>query len=131
MGTAEIYRDIESLAEVKDSLIVSLELAGAQFFMPLFVVLNDGVELTDTLIKKISTTLAQQCSPRHVPDYVYCIDDEVPYTRTGKKLEVPVKKLLMGIAADKALNKGAITNPVAVNFFIELAADLHSAKISS
>ena len=82
--------------------------------------LHDGLELTDALEKKIATTLSRQCSPRHVPDRVYTIE-EVPYTLTGKKLEVPVKKLLLGIAADKALNRGAIANPLSMNFFIDLA----------
>jgi acetoacetyl-CoA synthetase len=125
IGTAEIYRAIESLDEIKDSLIVGLELSGARFFMPLFVVLQEGHELTDDLIKKIATTLARQCSPRHVPDKVYTIE-EVPYTLTGKKLEVPVKKLLLGIAADKALNRGAIANPAAMDFFIDFAGRLQS-----
>jgi acetoacetyl-CoA synthetase len=125
IGTAEIYRAIESLPEIKDSLIVSLELSGARFFMPLFVVLHEGHELTGVLEKKIATTLSQQCSPRHVPDRVYSIE-EVPYTLTGKKLEVPVKKLLLGISADKALNKGAIANPLAMNYFIDLAGTIRS-----
>jgi len=125
IGTAEIYRAVESLPQVKDSLIVSLELPGARFFMPLFVVLHDGFELTDSLVGQIAATLAQQCSPRHVPDKVYTIE-EVPYTLTGKKLEVPVKKLLLGVAADKALNNAAIANPLAMNFFIDMAANLQS-----
>jgi acetoacetyl-CoA synthetase len=125
IGTAEIYRAVESLAEVKDSLIVSLELPGARFFMPLFVVLEDGIELNDDLIKKMATTLAQQCSPRHVPDKVYSIA-EVPYTLTGKKLEVPVKKLLLGIAPEKALNRGAIVNPLAMDYFVDLAGQLQT-----
>ena len=93
--------------------------------MPLFVVLHEGHELTGDLEKKIATTLSQQCSPRHVPDRVYSIE-EVPYTLTGKKLEVPVKKLLLGISADKALNKGAIANPLAMNYFIDLAGTIRS-----
>jgi acetoacetyl-CoA synthetase len=124
-GTAEIYRAVESLVEIEDSLIISLELRGARFFMPLFVVLQDDLALTDELVNKIAATLKEQCSPRHVPDKVYAID-EVPYTLTGKKLEVPVKKLLMGVAADKALNKGAIANPLAMDYFINLAGELQS-----
>ena len=86
---------------------------------------NRAGELTGVLEKKIATTLSQQCSPRHVPDRVYSIE-EVPYTLTGKKLEVPVKKLLLGISADKALNKGAIANPLAMNYFIDLAGTIRS-----
>jgi len=120
IGTAEIYRAVESLNEINDSLIISLELPGAHFLMPLFVVLEEGVELDDVLKKKLSSTLAEQCSPRHVPDRIYAIT-EVPYTLTGKKLEVPVKKLLLGGSPDKVLNKGAIANPGTLEFFIELA----------
>ena len=123
IGTAEIYRAIESLPQIKDSLIVSLELPGARFYMPLFIVLQEGYELTDDLISETRRTLSQQCSPRHVPDKVYVID-EVPYTLTGKKMEVPIKKLLLGVAAEKALNKGAIANPLAMNYFMELAGQL-------
>ena len=123
IGTAEIYRAIESLPQIKDSLIVSLELPGARFYMPLFIVLQEGYELTDDLISETRRTLSQQCSPRHVPDKVYVID-EVPYTLTGKKMEVPIKKLLLGVAAEKALNKGAIANPLAMNYFVELAGQL-------
>lgn len=127
IGTAEIYRVIESLEEVQDSLIVSVELPGARFFMPLFLVLAEGVELTDGLQKRIAAQLSSECSPRHVPDRCYRID-EVPYTLTGKKLEVPVKKLLLGVPADKALNKGAVANVQAMDFFIELAASLQDGR---
>lgn len=129
MGTAEIYRALDSIADIKDSLVVSLELSGARFFMPLFIVLEEGAVLDDELLASIKSNLSQQCSPRHVPDEVYVID-EVPYTRTGKKLEVPVKKLLMGVAVDKALNKGAVANIAAMDFFISLADDLIASDYS-
>jgi acetoacetyl-CoA synthetase len=126
IGTAEIYRVIESLDEVKDSLIISVELPGANFYMPLFLVLADGVELSDELTKRIVKKLSSECSPRHVPDEVHTIE-EVPYTLTGKKLEVPVKKLLLGVPADKALNKGAVANIAAMDFFIEFARSLQES----
>jgi acetoacetyl-CoA synthetase len=128
IGTAEIYRCVESISNIKDSLIVSLELPGARFFMPLFVVLNEGEELSELLRSRIKKTLAQHCSPRHVPDEIYAID-EVPYTLTGKKLEVPVKKLLIGLAADKAMNKGAILNPQAMEAFVEIAGELQKTYL--
>jgi acetoacetyl-CoA synthetase len=120
IGTAEIYRALDTIADIKDSVIVSIELPGAQFFMPLFLVLQEGCELNDRLLGEIRDTLSSQCSPRHVPDEVYTID-EVPYTLTGKKLEVPVKKLLIGIPPEKALNRGAMANPDAMDFFIGFA----------
>jgi acetoacetyl-CoA synthetase len=128
IGTAEIYRVIESLEEVQDSLIVSVELPGARFFMPLFLVLAEGVELNDELQQRIAAQLSMECSPRHVPDEYYRID-EVPYTLTGKKLEVPVKKLLLGVPVDKALNRGAVANVEAINFFVELAATLQGKRV--
>jgi len=123
IGTAEIYRALASIEDIEDSLVVSLELPGARFFMPLFVVLRDGCELTDAVRRAIATTLSRECSPRHVPDKVYAVTD-IPYTLTGKKLEVPVKKLLMGVPADKALNRGASANPQAMDFFIAFAGSL-------
>ncbi len=123
IGTAEIYRAVESIEGIEDSLIVNVELPDAQFFMPLFVVTQEGVELDEPLIKKIAATLSSQCSPRHVPDKVYAIR-EVPYTLTGKKLEVPVKKLFLGSPVDKALNPGVLANPQSMEFFIDFARDL-------
>ncbi len=120
IGTAEIYRAVESLAEIEDSLVVSLELSGARFYMPLFVVLSEGAMLDDKLLGKIRDTLSAQCSPRHVPDEVHVID-AVPYTLTGKKLEVPVKKLLLGIGRDRAVNTGAVANPAAMDYFAAFA----------
>lgn len=126
IGTAEIYRTIEALDEIKDSLIINVELAKAKFFMPLFVVLNDGYALDEALNRKIAKNLAEQCSPRHIPDAVYQID-AVPYTLTGKKLEVPIKKLLMGIAQEKALNRGAIANLASLAFFTRFAKQFLSS----
>ena len=123
IGTAEIYRAVESIEGIEDSLIVNIELPDAQSFMPLFVVMQESVELDEPLIKKIAATLASQCSPRHVPDKVYAIR-EVPYTLTGKKLEVPVKKLFLGTPVDKALNPGVMANPQSMEFFIDFARDL-------
>lgn len=120
IGTAEIYRALDAITDIEDSMIVSVELPGAQFYMPLFVVLREGSRLDDDLLGRIRATLSSQCSPRHVPDEVIAVD-EVPYTLTGKKLEVPVKKMLMGIAPDKALNRGAMANPQAMDYFIDFA----------
>ncbi len=122
IGTAEIYRAMDTVEGIEDSMIVSVELPGAQFYMPLFVVLQERTALNKHLLTRIRSTLSSQCSPRHVPDEVIEID-AVPYTLTGKKLEVPVKKLLMGIPAEKALNRGAMANPQAMDFFIDFAAN--------
>ncbi len=117
IGTAEIYRSIAGIAEVEDSIIVNLELSGGRFFMPLFVKLQPGVTLTDEIKKKINAKLRTDYSPRHVPDEIYQIDD-VPYTLTGKKMEVPVRKILLGFPLEKSANKDAMSNPHSLDYFI-------------
>lgn len=117
IGTAEIYRALHQVKEIKDSLIVNLELEEGQHYMPLFIVLNEGKELNEGLVKKIKTTLRTQYTPRHVPDEIIAVPD-IPYTISGKKLEAPVKKILLGIEVDEAANKGAMRNPEALDFFV-------------
>src|SRR6266849_3039426 len=101
IGTSEIYRIIESLPEVLDSLVVGVELPHGRYYMPLFVVLREGVELDDALKAKINGKLRTTISPYHVPDEILTIP-EVPRTLNGKKLEVPIKKLLMGVPIEKS-----------------------------
>ncbi len=117
IGTSELYRALDKLEEVKDALVVCIELPGGDFFMPMFLQLAQGYELTDELQKKISAALRNDCSPRHVPDQYYVID-EVPYTLTGKKLEVPVRKLLLGWPLEKAASPDAMKNPKSLDFFL-------------
>jgi acetoacetyl-CoA synthetase len=116
IGTAEIYRALDAIIEIKDSLIVNLELPNGEHFMPLFVQLAKGALLDEVLKKRIAQTLRSTYSPRHVPDEVIEIQD-IPYTISGKKLETPVKKILMGIPIEKAANKGAMRNPASLDFF--------------
>ena len=120
IGTAEIYRAIDMVAEVKDSLIVNLELEGGKHFMPLFVIMNDGFELDENVVNKIKTTLKKEYSPRHVPDEIIEVVD-LPYTISGKKMEAPVKKILLGFDLKKAINIDSMRNPESVEFFIEFA----------
>ena len=122
IGTAEIYRTVEQVAEVADSLIVCCETGDGGFFMPLFLRLKTGVRLDEALVKKIAKRLREDCSPRHVPDQMYQIQ-EVPYTLTGKKMEVPVRKLLMGWDVEKAASRDAMTNPASLDYFIRFAAE--------
>lgn len=117
IGTAEIYRVVEALAEVEDSLIVNLSLSEGKFLMPLFVKLKEGLTLDETLKKKICAALKTEYSPRHVPDKVIQIDD-VPYTLTNKKLEVPVRKILTGASVEKSANIDAMANPSSIQFFV-------------
>jgi len=117
IGTSELYRALDKLEEVKDALVVCIELPGGDFFMPMFLQLVTGHELNEQLQKKISVALRSDCSPRHVPDQYYAID-EVPYTLTGKKLEVPVRKLLLGWPLEKAASPDAMKNPQSLEFFL-------------
>lgn len=116
IGTAEIYRIVDELPEIEDSLIVNLELPGGRHYMPLFVKLRPGVMLSDPLVRAIGEALRAKGSPRHVPDEVIEVPD-IPYTISGKKMEAPVKKILLGMATDKTLKRDAMRNPEALVFF--------------
>ena len=120
IGTAEIYRSLSALEEIEDAIIVNLDLPDGGFFMPLFVKLHAGRRLDDATCERIRTQLRRDYSPRHVPDKIYQID-AIPVTLTGKKLEVPVRRILMGLPAEQAANRSALANPSALDYFIEFA----------
>jgi acetoacetyl-CoA synthetase len=120
MGTSEIYRAVLSLDEITDALVVDVPREGTDGWMPLFVVLREGAELDDDLTKQIAKRIREDCSPRHVPNEVHAID-EVPRTLSGKVLEVPVKKILMGQPADKAASRDSLSNPKALDYFVDFA----------
>ncbi len=126
MGTAELYRAVEALPEVLDSLVVDLEYLGRDSWMGLFVVLRDGHALDDTLTKRINGEIRGALSARHVPNAVYAIAS-VPRTLSGKKLELPVKKLLMGQPLDRVVNRDAMANPDSMDWFVALAAERNAA----
>ncbi len=119
MGTSELYRAVEALPEVIDSLVVDLEYLGRESWMPLFVVLREGHTLDDTLIAHIKAEVRLALSPRHVPNDVYAIAS-VPRTLSGKKLELPVKKLLMGQPLAAVVNLDAMANPESMDWFVAL-----------
>lgn len=118
MGSSEIYRVVEDTPEVLDSLIIGIERPGGNYFMPLFVVLRPGIELDDALKGRIRERLRTSLSPHHVPDEIYAIP-EVPRTLSGKKLEVPVKKIFMGVPVEKAISVDAMSNPQVLPYFVE------------
>jgi acetoacetyl-CoA synthetase len=122
MGTSEIYRAVLALDAVVDALVVDVPRQGTDGWMPLFVVLRDDSELTDDLQGEIRRRIREDCSPRHVPDEIRRIA-EVPRTLSGKALEVPVKRILMGTDVDKAASRESLANPEALDYFVELAAD--------
>ena len=123
MGTSEIYRAVQAVPEVLDALVVDLPRPGTEGWMPLFVVLRDDVELTDELTAEIKRRIREQCSPRHVPNEIYAIA-EVPRTLSGKVLEVPVKRILMGTPPERAASRDSLANPAALDYFVELSERL-------
>ena len=123
MGTAEIYRAVNEVSQVQDSLVVDVPKEEGESVMPLFVVLEEGAELTEKVEKEISTSIRENCSPRYVPNYIYEIE-EIPQTLNGKKLEVPVKKILAGQPADETVSKDSLSNPESLDYFEELAGRL-------
>lgn len=122
MGTAEIYRVVEALPEVMDSLVVDLEYLGRESWMPLFVVLRPGVALTDELAQRMRTQIRIALSARHVPDAIIPVA-EVPRTLTGKKMELPIKNLLLGKPIEKIANPDAMSNPGSLAFYREFAEE--------
>jgi acetoacetyl-CoA synthetase len=123
MGTSEIYRAVLSIDEIVDALVVDLPRPGTDGWMPLFVVLRDGAELDEELPREIARRVRERCSPRHVPDEVFRID-EVPRTLSGKVLEVPVKRILMGTPVEKAASRDSLANPRSLDYFVEMASRL-------
>ncbi|MEV6969540.1 acetoacetate--CoA ligase [Hamadaea sp. NPDC051192] len=123
LGTAEFYSVVEALDEVVDSVVVHLEdTEGGAGELLLFVVLSDGLELDDALRAKIARELRTALSPRHIPDAIYQVT-AAPRTLSGKKLEVPVKRILTGTPVDRAAAKGALANPESLSAFEKLARD--------
>ena len=120
MGTSEIYSAVEALPEVLDSLVVDLEYLGRESYMPLFVVLRDGLALDEALGKRIKQAIREALSARHVPNEVHQVS-AIPRTLSGKKMELPVKKLLMGAEAGKVLNPDAMANAGSVEWFVDFA----------
>ncbi|WP_042375223.1 acetoacetate--CoA ligase [Streptacidiphilus neutrinimicus] len=116
MGSADIYEVVERLPQIKESLVIGLEQPNGGYWMPLFVVLAEGAELDDELRTAVRDALRTQLSPRHVPDEIIAVP-ALPHTLTGKRIEVPVKRILGGTPLEKAVNPGSIDNPDALRIF--------------
>ncbi len=127
MGTAEVYNVVERIPEVLDSLIIDLEQMGKPSFMPLFVVLRQGENLTPDLEQRIKTAIRSELSPRLIPDAILVVS-EIPRTLSGKKLELPIRKILLGADANKVLNADALSNPSSLEFFVRFAKDLRRVE---
>jgi len=123
IGSAELYRAVLTLPEVTDALVVDLPAEDGPGHMPLFVTLAEGVDLTDDLVARIRQTIRTECSPRHVPDHVFSVAD-LPRTLTGKVLEIPVKRLLMGADPQMVASRDSLANPEALDSFSRSRADI-------
>lgn len=123
IGTAEIYRAVNKIEAVEDSLIVNLEQEEGKHYMPLFVKMKEGKKLNNGIKSDINNRLKSEYSPRHVPDEIIEVSD-IPYTISGKKMEAPIKKILLGMPLEKSINFDAMRNPESVTFFIEFAKTL-------
>jgi acetoacetyl-CoA synthetase len=121
IGTAEIYRAVLESDDITDALVVDLPKDGTDGVIELFVVLREGAELTADLRKQLARAIRTRCSPRHVPDDVTAIA-AVPRTLSGKVVEVPVKRILMGAEPAKVVSRDSLANPEALDFFVTLAA---------
>ena len=129
MGTSEIYSAVEALPEVLDSLVVDLEYLGRASYMPLFVVLRSGLVLDDGLRARINDAIRVSLSPRFLPDEIVQVA-EVPRTLSGKKQELPVKKLLLGQSMDKVVNPDAMANPGCLAWYVDFARHRATAVAS-
>jgi acetoacetyl-CoA synthetase len=122
MGSSDIYEVVERLPEIRESLVIGIELPDGGYWMPLFVQLAEGAVLDDALRDRVRAAIRSQLSPRHVPDEII-VAPGVPHTLTGKRIEVPVKKLLQGAPLDKAVNPGSVDDLEVLRFYERLAAE--------
>jgi acetoacetyl-CoA synthetase len=120
MGTSELYSAVEALPEVMDSMVVDLEYLGRDSYMPLFVVLRDGLVLDEAMKTKLNDAIKTALSPRFVPNEIFQVD-QIPRTLTGKKQELPIKKLMLGQPLDKVVNQDAMANPGCLPWYVALA----------
>ena len=123
IGTSEIYRAVNKIKEIEDSLIVNLELDEGKHYMPLFVKMKNENALSKDVKDKIRTQLKTEYTPRHVPDEIIEVKD-IPYTISGKKMEAPIKKILLKLPIEKSINFDSMRNPESVDFFIEFASKM-------
>ena len=126
-GTSELYRAIETHPDVIDSLAIDLEYLGRPSWLGLFVVLRPGAELTTQLSSDLKACVRNALSPRHIPDEIFSVP-AIPYTLTGKRLEIPIKRLLLGHSPETVLNRDSVSNPESLNWFIDFAAKTEDIK---
>ena len=129
MGTSELYSAVEALPEVLDSMVVDLEYLGRESYMPLFVVLREGVLLDDGMRQRLNGAIKTALSPRFVPNDIFHVA-EIPRTLSGKKQELPIKKLLLGQPIEKVINKEAMANPACLEWYVAFANQRLAAGVN-
>ncbi|GAA1718056.1 acetoacetate--CoA ligase [Streptomyces yatensis] len=127
LGSGDIHDVVERLPEITEALVIGAEEPDGGYWMPLFAVLADGAALDDALRERIREAVRTGVSPRHVPDEILTVPG-IPHTRTGKKLEVPVKRLLQGAPVEQIVNPGAVDNPGLIDYFAALGAERRAAR---
>ena len=127
LGTSELYRVVDALPGIRESLVVDTGRLGSEGALILFVVLEDELELDDALRETIGSEIRNQLSPRYVPDRIIAVPD-IPKTLNGKRLEVPVKRLLIGEPLEKVASPGSLADPEVLRAFAELAPDLRTPR---
>jgi acetoacetyl-CoA synthetase len=125
MGSSEFYEIVDRMPEVQESLVVGVELPDGSYYLPLFVVPAEGVEAGEELKRRVAAALREHASPRHVPDEIV-VAPGVPHTMTGKRLEVPVKRLLQGVPGDRAANADSVDSPAVLQWYVDFAAQLRA-----
>jgi acetoacetyl-CoA synthetase len=120
IGTSEIYGAVSGINRIVDSIVVCCETPAGGYYMPLFVQLREGLQLDSALVDEIKRTLLEQTSPRHVPDVIIQAPG-VPYTLTGKKMEVPLRKILMGRSSEEVASSDAMSNPAVWDWYVRFA----------
>jgi acetoacetyl-CoA synthetase len=128
MGSADIYHVVERLPEVSESLVVGVELPDGGYWMPLFVALAEGTDLSAELVRRITTAIREGASPRHVPDEVIAVPG-IPHTLTGKKLEVPIKRILQGAPPDAVLDAQSVDEPGLLDDYVHIAGTRNAALL--
>lgn len=130
IGSADLYRVVEAMPQVAESLVLGVELPDGAYRMPMFLVLAEGAELDEELRSEIRERLREEGSPRHVPDEYYAVP-AIPHTKTGKKLEVPIKRILQGADSASVLSEGAVDQPALIAFYVALAQDWQQSPTPS
>lgn len=122
-GSSEIYNAVEALSEIQDSLVVDLSGYNREHYMPLFIVLRDGEDLTDELKRKVNQVIKNDVSPRHIPDEIIAVS-AIPRTLSNKKMEIPVRKILQGASVEEVANVDTMQNPESIQFFVDFRVSL-------